>query len=480
MANMSLYEQFAQGLKDESLKVHSTSGLRDERKQLGISTKKEPRYIEMKENSKSIVLVIKQFAAPFNPSTLQDDAKFNKENKFRPSLSFTSTVYSIIALALKDEKLRKRLEHKLGMSINEDMLSKPLSWDMIKALKDETELEVFTFDALTIRDKAITKADYAVKYAVDLDMQKYYNSSLEEREAMKPNWLAVSEVFGTRAYLESEALKATPEFQANTEEAQKEQISTIFKSMPLQGAKKTINYVLCMQLPLNPDGTLSFDYTTMEPKDLVKYFKTTKIHFATTNPNPMATLINQINSTAREENNIYGDFYETKLVVGTATPNKDGKVGLKELSAVSSYESTTIIHDKYPQLEKLIQETLDFITDGGKSDIEEVVTPWISVKRLNPTIEKKLYESLRTNYTSEYFAKYFTEQQLDEHSLGLSILYGDKYGDFLDEIEDNHELPEGKRLDISKVNEEMNKYSDEEDDDLFDQSKVADLNSETI
>ncbi len=80
----SIIDSMKERLEAEIISSKSTSGFRDREKYIKPRTK---RYLVRKENTSCFLLVLKQFALPYDYRTFKETEDFNEITKYGPSFS---------------------------------------------------------------------------------------------------------------------------------------------------------------------------------------------------------------------------------------------------------------------------------------------------------------------------------------------------------------------------------------------------------
>lgn len=430
----SIIDSMKERLEAEIISSKSTSGFRDREKYIKPRTK---RYLVRKENTSCFLLVLKQFALPYDYRTFKETEDFNESTKYRPSFSPDRAMKVQMSYFQENEDAFNRFKKVTGYSGNIADYNGTITPELYNAFKMFLEPQDIRLPALYINNEAITNRKGPQPYFYDFNEEEYYSLPYEEQLAKKPLWMKVQDLILLKIYKEVEELKKTKSYIEDTQDAQKNKVSAIFKTNPIQGLGLIHNY-LAIRLDLDENGDFVDDLSEITPQQLVDkmiYFK------------PYAQSIKPIISNLREgttkKDDIFTDFYPIRMDISTFQKDATGKPLQGEVQRKTSFRHANEFNFRvnepgFVNLIKQVTNAIDLFYGNGKIEPEQATKGWFTISSYDSNFEDKLMSNLSKQYNPDSFRAVLSEDMVDRNRDALEVLFPeiDNIYDALDEMDD--------------------------------------------
>lgn len=302
---MSKLDELLQGCLSGDIATTSELKVRDEKIQTKDTIK---RYLPLKKEpgSKIDLCMLTELAIPFNPFTVKEDDKYNRDNKFRTLLSRATTIKMLKNFYNENEEMKKAFMERVMIS----------EWDTsnVDSVTEEdhsifnrfTVARTFTVPAVKINIQTVTGSKYGRDYLCHVERDPITGEIIGT-----PNKLVLcNKLLREMAYEKIEALRT--DWKAGkvalTDKQFEDKCSEI-KNMIVVSGVRPLNYNLGVAIPLTAKSQFSKDIDPSEfTPDFI--FESTRLIKRT---EKMDTILNRYINGELEVLDIHHSFYEVTM-----------------------------------------------------------------------------------------------------------------------------------------------------------------------
>jgi hypothetical protein len=475
---MSKYiQELAQQIKDGTISSQSEYKIRSETAQNKIKVKRiDKLQKEIKKRSKLFIPV--EIAVPFNVFTGEEDETFNKENKYRPALSATSSALALKFLADENPKVKEVLMKKANVpewDTTPALVNVPVSEEnpegTIETL-NETDLKIFrlyrfprifTLPVVTIKDSRITGRDYGRDYIIKVDRDKDTGRVVGEM----PIVLKANQVFNQMAYEEYEhiklciesAKKGTPytlkstlqslkqyDFATIIEKDEKKIFGAVYDQIPFSSDRPSNNMVI-YEIPLSME--LKFEdagmFETLTPEELFKMQRVTAKN------KELSIAINKFLDGTYSGSDKHYDFWELDMVCPMTVDDPTNKMLIGQETRYESPQNRLRDENFSPLVESLVRKALD-----QTAELEKQFMFSVNLQQCDESVENKIVELMSRMPLLE--ATFMTDKVLKSNAEFISSVYGEAGDEKLASVEAGFEKIEEGVLDSTKAHIQAKEY----------------------
>lgn len=410
---MSTVEQLLEELKSGSISV--TSEFRDEKKQ----SRNVQRISRLKNETKkqSRLAILTELALPFDPRDGSDKV-FNNSNKFRPELSCENAIRLYQALAKEVPATKEMLCRRSGLEPDEWVIGDPneineMSMRIFKKFRTPIVYSVYAFRC-SMRN--VTGQQFAKNYSVDVKIDPTTGETIgytnENGEFIhgEPLVAKLAKLLNDLGYEEKRDMEEkvrNKQVQMNEEQlnAFKSQVNTKRSSIT---SIAPVNYMLCLELPLDDLGNLDKNLANEEwdAKTLLSYMRYVKLNQSVSNG------LDKVRSKRYEKFDTAPNFMVMDLNCG----NEKDSLKLYQSTTYDVLQSEFKNEDMFPKINNALNEVY-----VPETHLEKIAIASTYMSKYSSDLETIMVEALsHPNYLKpddEFLTKRVVER--NEEVLGM-------------------------------------------------------------
>lgn len=356
--------------KDGKIAGISKHKLRDESKQERFQAERL-KGLKKESQMQEKLLILTEYAIPFNPMTGEEDETYNRDQKFRPYQANSTVLRMLKGMANQSEGAKNTFMRKAGVD-EWDTEDIETITDVDRAiLKRYRVPRTFTLPVTNVNIPAFTGnvygKDYLVEVEKDQDTQEYIG---EIPLPLKVNKLLSDMVFEEINKLNAEIKAGKVTF---TEQEKKDEIKKFWKKVVVSGEFPR-NYVMAVGIKLDAEGAIAnkADIVEMEPKDMIENLYLLK------RSDELKKSLDKYNGGAQSKFDYYDDFYEFDMnCTKESDPMQLGK-DTRYVRAVEYLKDAANVQPFIDSVTKLVDSDRDW---------EQIFLSSVFVSKFNPSLE---------------------------------------------------------------------------------------------
>lgn len=361
--------------------------------------KREPK-------KKSKLLVLTELAVPFNPFTGVEDDKYNRDSKFRPTLSQTTVTLMLKTACAENETLKKVYMDKARMTSWDTSDLENVTAEDRKIFARYRVARKFTLPVCRVNIPSFTGNTFGKEYLMKVQRDELTGEVVGE----VPLLLQVNKLMRDMCYEEINKLEedmANKIVVLNSKDA--ENAKKNIKDKVVVSGDYPLNYVMCIEVPLDNQYNIKDEAIS----DLT--------------PETLAPMLRLVKCTAEVELALdkyllgeyaavdsHTDFWEFDM----NCPNEEDK---KELGKKTRYEKAMIAINTKPEYNQLVESYRGYIDEV--KDLEKTFMNSVYVSKFNSSMEDSFLDAVKGIIDID--SEFMTNKVLNANANIITLVFGD-------------------------------------------------------